>query len=91
MEGRDLESGISAEERDRLAAVSQRLERDRPLPRAAFRGDLRRRLLSGRRGGSEAAVAPGRWRILVATYSGLGALLLAVAAIGLAGAGPFSA
>jgi hypothetical protein len=90
MDQHDLEGGTSPEERVQLAVVSERLERDRPVPRAVFRGDLRRRLLRGRRGQSEATVAPARWRILVATYSGLGALLLAVAAIGLAGAGPFA-
>jgi hypothetical protein len=85
----DLEPNISASERRRLLEVSDRLGRDRPTPRPAFRGDLRRLLLKG--GSGSARQAAPRWRILVATYSGLGALLLAVAAIGLAGAGPFSA
>jgi hypothetical protein len=87
-ERHDLEPDLSAAERERLAAMADLLERDRPLPRATFRGDLRRSLLDGRR--SSAGATAGRWRILVATYSGLGALLLAVAALGLAGAGPFA-
>jgi hypothetical protein len=84
----DFEPGVTPEERTHLAEVAEQLERDRPVPRATFRGDLRRLLLAD--GGSVAARAS-RWRVLVAAYSGLGALLLAVAAIGLAGAGPFGA
>jgi hypothetical protein len=86
----DFGSEVSPSERARLAAVADRLERDRPVPRAAFRGDLRRLLVKGGDRARRAARA-NRWRVLVATYSGLGALLLAVAAIGLAGAGPFGA
>jgi hypothetical protein len=85
----DFEPGVRPEEQARLAEVADRLERDRPLPRATFRGDLKRLLLGG--GRAPARVSAGRWRVLVATYSGLGALLLAVAAGGLAGAGPFGA
>ena len=85
----DFEPGVPAEERARLTEVADRLERDRPLPRATFRGDLKRLLLGG--GRASERVSTGRWRVLVATYSGLGALLLAVAAVGLAGAGPFGA
>jgi hypothetical protein len=84
----DLDPDLTPAERARLVAAGERLERDRPVPRAAFRGDLRRALLSGR---APAGVGAGRWRVLVATYSGLGALLLAVAAVGLAGVGPFGA
>jgi hypothetical protein len=83
----DFEPGVPPEERARLAEVSDRLARNRPVPHATFRGDLRRLLLS--RGRVRGEPRQGRWRVLVATYSGLGALLLAVAAIGLAGAGPF--
>jgi hypothetical protein len=84
----DLESDLTHAEQLRLMEVGEQLERDRPVPRATFRGELRRSLLGG--SGSPATVAAGRWRVLVATYSGLGAVLLAVAAIGLAGAGPFA-
>jgi hypothetical protein len=84
----DLEPDISPEELARLGMVSDRLERDRPVPRAAFRGNLARLLAGGHRA---SAAGSGRWRILVATYSGLGVLLLAVAGIGLAGVGPFGA
>ncbi|MFT3865053.1 MAG: hypothetical protein QM729_12330 [Solirubrobacterales bacterium] len=83
----DFEPGVPPQERARLTEVADRLERTRPVPRAAFRGDLRRHLLNPR---TTAAPAE-RWRLLVATYSALGALLLAIAAVGLAGAGPFGA
>jgi hypothetical protein len=86
----DFEPGVTPEERTRLAGVAEQLERDRPVPRATFRGDLRRLLLADN-GRSSVAARASRWRVLVAAYSGLGALLLAVAAIGLAGAGPFGA
>lgn len=59
----------------------------RPLPRAAFRGDLQRHL-------EHPHGQPGferRQRLLIAAYAGSGGLLLAVVALGLAGAGPLSA
>jgi hypothetical protein len=86
----DLEPDLTDAERSRLTAMGERLERDRPLPRPAFRGDLRRSLMAARPG-SRVAAGASRWRVLVATYSGLGAVLLAVAAVGLAGVGPFGA
>lgn len=71
-----------------LDAIATRLEAERPVPRAAFRGDLRRRLIArsprtrlSRRG----ALA------LVTSYATAGLALLTIAAIGLAGAGPFAA
>jgi hypothetical protein len=82
----DFEPSVPPEERTRLVEIADRLERDRPLPRATFRGNLRR-LLTGPQ--SHGIQRSGHWRVLVATYSGLGAFLLAVAGIGLAGAGPF--
>lgn len=64
------------------------LEASRPVPRAAFRGELRRSLLE--RSVSPAS-APRRLRLLVAAYAGAGTLLVAIAAIGVAGTGPFAA
>jgi hypothetical protein len=86
----DFDSDTPADERTRLTAIGERLRDERPVPRAGFRGDLRRALIAAgpaRRGAS----AADRWRVQVATYSGLGTLLLAVAAAGLVGLGPFSA
>ena len=67
-----------------LERLGERLHDGRPLPRAAFRGDLRRRLLARRPGRPR----PAGLRVLIAAYAGAGALLLALAAISAAGAGP---
>jgi hypothetical protein len=71
-----------------LAAVMARLESERPIPTAAFRGELRRRLLTeaGMRGSSAQRTVGA----LIA-FAGSGLSLLAVAAIGIAGLGPFAA
>jgi hypothetical protein len=74
---------LSAEERS-TAAV---LERERPVPRPGFRGDLRRLLLGTRRGSAAGA----RWWILSGSYLGAGLLCLASALFGVAGVGPFAA
>ena len=68
-----------------LEGVASRLEAERPVPRAAFRGELRRHLLGMRRDASP----PQRLRLLITAYAGTGTALLAVAAVGLAGVGPF--
>jgi hypothetical protein len=69
--------------------VADRLVSERPVPRAAFRAALRRRLLE--RSGGAGAPAPRRLRILVTAYAGSGALLLMVAAASVAGLGPLAA
>jgi hypothetical protein len=91
IDDRDLEVGIDEAERARLSEMGERLARERPVPNAAFRGTLRTRL-SHRRGvlAWEKWASGSRWRPLAATYSCLGVILLAVAAVGLAGAGPFA-
>ena len=58
-----------------LRELAMRLQRERPLPRPAFRGDLGRRL-AGR------TPRPRRLRLLVAGQLGAGSLLLVVAALG---------
>jgi hypothetical protein len=68
--------------------IAERLRAERPVPSAAFRGELRRRVLLADR---RRPVRPRRLRLLVTAYAGSGALLLAIAAIGLAGVGPLSA
>lgn len=67
--------------------IAEMLEAERPVPRAAFRGDLRRALLARER---RAPQAPPRLRVMIAAYAGSGAVLLAIAAIGLAGVGPLA-
>lgn len=67
------------------AAVEQRLLSERPVPRAAFRGELRRLLSADAR-----AERPARLRMWIAAYALSGVLLLSVAAAGIAGAGPLA-
>ncbi len=70
-----------------LRGLATRLERDRPLPGPAFRGDLGRRLASS----VPQRPRPRRLRLLVAGQLGTGALLLGAAALGaLAHAGPLA-
>jgi hypothetical protein len=77
------------DDRDRdLRPLVERLEAERPVPDAAFRGELRRRLL-GRAVGP--GPAPARLRLLVTAYAGAGSLLLVLAAVGVAGVGPLAA
>jgi hypothetical protein len=85
----DIEAALASEpEGDRagLMALAERLGGERPVPSAGFRATLRRRLLD--QGPGERR--PARIRVLVAAYAGSGSLLLAVAAIGVAGAGPLA-
>lgn len=72
-----------------IARVADRLERERPVPAPGFRGELRRRLMQGRR--SPGHISAPSLRAWVASYVGAGALCLVVAAAGLLGAGPFAA
>jgi hypothetical protein len=76
------------DERDpALDETVRRLEAERPVPRPAYRGELRRRLMAeaGR------LPQPTRVRRLILAYAGSGFCLLAVAAVGLAGVGPLAA
>jgi hypothetical protein len=88
----DLSPDLATDEREQLAAVGERLEAARPTPSPGFRGELRRAVTNR---GIRAVKAPRMTveayrRIVLACFAG-GFLLLAVAAGGLAGAGPFSA
>jgi hypothetical protein len=82
----DLAPGMDPEEADELARVAERLRTERPVPAAAFRGKLRRLLLV------EAAVPllGRRLHLAVAGYVASGTALLALAAIGVLGAGPLA-
>jgi hypothetical protein len=84
----EFEGDIPPEEKAAVTRLADRLERDRPVPRAAFRGELRRRLF-GTPG--ERQWRPANLRLHVVAYSSSGVLLLLVAAFGLAGAGPYAA
>jgi hypothetical protein len=84
----DFEPGLPPDEREALARMSARLEAERPVPAAAFRGELRRRIAGGEarrvRGG---ALSPRR--LAFGCLAAGGALLL-LAAVGLADVGPLA-
>jgi hypothetical protein len=79
-----LDPKLEPTERKRLLETARLLERERPVPRPSFRGELARQL-RGRSAG------PHRLRVLIGAYAGAGLALLAVVAVGLAGAGPLAA
>jgi hypothetical protein len=79
----ELRPYVDSGEIEGIDRVGERLDAERPIPRAAFRAELQGRLAS----------MPSPWRpqrlgLAVAAYAGSGFLLMALAAIGLAGAGP---
>ena len=77
------------EEDEEVARVASALEAGGPVPSLSFRAALRRHLLDralGRHGAE-----PARVRLLIAAYAGSGLALLAIAMIGVVGAGPFAA
>lgn len=78
----ELPPELDEGEREALVALALRLEATRPSPSTAFREELRQRLLPRR--------LPPASR-LAAAYAVAGSLLLALAAAGLAGIGPFGA
>lgn len=86
MEPHDLRDDLEPHDADALLATGTELRRSRPVPAAAFRGDLRRRLM----GRHQAAGVPRRLWVWVAGSGSLGSTLLAVAAAGVAGIGPFA-
>ncbi len=79
----DLEPGASEE----LVALAERLDRERPVLSAGFRGELRRRLLVG--AGAPRRLA--RLRLLITGYASTGTLLLLLGAASAAGIGPLGA
>lgn len=68
--------------------LEQRLRDERPIPHPGFRSMLRNRLLTD--AGGE-GWRPRRLRLLITAYASGGLALLAVAAIGVFGAGPLAA
>jgi len=80
-----FDPALEAGERDGLTRFARKLERERPVPRAGFRDSLGRRLL---RQFEPRRTPPRRLQVLIAAYAGSGVILLAVAALGVAGVGP---
>jgi hypothetical protein len=79
----DAEPGDAAE----LQHLAERLEAERPVPAAVFRGNLRRRLL----GAGAPRRPPAHLHVLIAAAGGSGAVLLLVTAASVAGFGPLAA
>jgi hypothetical protein len=67
--------------------LEQRLRDERPIPHPGFRSMLRNQLLSDT---GRSRMQPRRLRLLVASYASGGLVLLAVAAVGVLGAGPLA-
>jgi hypothetical protein len=81
----DLEGHLDDRERESLSELAVRITEQRPVPSPGWRSAMRARLLGG-------STAPrSRVAAMVFGYAASGAVLLAVAAIGLLGAGPFAA
>jgi hypothetical protein len=76
------------EQQPELDQIARRLQDERPTPRSTFRRELRRRLLEATERRSAQLRRP---RVLIAAYAGSGTVLLAVAALGVAGVGPLAA
>lgn len=89
-ENHELDLGPDAQpgEAEALLSIADRLERERPVPNVGYRGELRRQLLSRV---SSRPARPHRLGALIGAYTGSGALLLAVAVLGVAGVGPLAA
>ncbi len=86
---RDLPPDLEHSESEQLVAIGMLLRDQLPAPAPSFRGDLRRKLVDAE-SRRDKLIAPRLARVLASCYVGSGLLLLAVAAVGLAGAGPFA-
>ena len=84
---RDIRADLESDAPDALIRLAERLERERPVPSAAFRGGLRRSLMSSGTSRSR----PARLRLLITTFTTSGAALLVVGALSAAGIGPLGA
>jgi len=82
----DIRSDLEPDAPIEIVRLAERLQRERPVPSAGFRGDLRRRLL-----GSARHTRPRRLYALITGYATAGSLLLLVGALSAAGVGPLSA
>jgi hypothetical protein len=70
-----------------LDEVAARLHAERAVPGGAFRGELRRQLVAD----EQPDPAPLDLRRRITAYAGAGTALVAIAAVGLVGVGPFAA
>ena len=84
----ELRPYVNRGESEELNRVGEWLLRRRPLPSAGFRAQLHGRLSA--LVDQERRWRPRRLRLVAAAYIGCGLGLMAVAALGLAGAGPLA-
>ncbi len=84
----ELGPEVTGEEAAELMRLAERLQHERPLPAAAFRGALGRHLAT--RAGAQPQ-RPRRLGALIAGFAGSGTLLLVLGALGAAGTGPLGA
>ncbi|MDP2710966.1 MAG: hypothetical protein Q8O56_07085 [Solirubrobacteraceae bacterium] len=84
---RDIRADLEPDAPEELIRLAERLQQERPVPAAAFRGDLRRRLLSS---GAQHS-RPKRLRLLICAYASTGSALLLIGAASAAGVGPLGA
>jgi hypothetical protein len=82
--GRDIRDDLEPGASDELIHLAARLDSERPVPTAAFRGALRRRLLAG----DVMHSRPARLRLLITGYASAGSTLLLIGAASAAGIGP---
>ena len=91
--GADLEPGLEPRERKELEETGRHLRAMRPSPAPGFERALRERLAAqppSPRPERARRWSPLGFRALAGAYTGAGACLLAIAALGVAGAGPFA-
>ena len=84
----DLRHDLEPHDADDLLPMAERLVASRPVPSAGFRGDLRRRLLADQP--ARPLARPSLLWARVGTSFAAGTLLLAIAALGVGGAGPLA-
>jgi hypothetical protein len=84
---REIRADLEPDAPGELVRLAERLQRERPVPSAGFRGELRRRLLAEEPGSAR----PRRLRALISSYAAMGTALLVIGALSAAGAGPLAA
>jgi hypothetical protein len=87
---RDLSSDMDQGEREALLPIASRLQASRPTPTLDFRQELWTKLRHQPRRTPARRLTRANYQALAAAYTTVGTLLLAVAALGLAGSGPFA-
>jgi hypothetical protein len=83
MRSDDLAADFEPADAEELLPLAERLRAACPVPRASFRGDLRRRL------DARAPHFNQRVRIMIGGFAASGAGLLVIGALGAAGTQPF--